>query len=182
MAGRRKRKMQTLEYEDAELNIMPFIDVFSVLNTFLLFSAVFIALGSIKVQIPYFTNKQDPEPPKRSLEVNVDTERDKVTLITRYTLPPINESATPFSVNDAGIAALHDALVKVRTQSPETDLVTLFTQDDVQYETIIKIIDAIKMRKENDPVFVAPNADEKEQANKNFVFPKVVMGSVVLNP
>jgi biopolymer transport protein ExbD len=182
MAGRRKKKKHELVYEDAELNIMPFIDVFSVLNTFLLFSAVFIALGSIKVQVPFFTNKQDPTPPKRALEVSVDTEREKIMLTTRFNQAPINETNTPFAANDAGISALHEALVRVRTQNPETDLVTLYTQDDVQYEMVIKVIDAIKMRTEKDPVFVPADADEKEQANKNFVFPKVVMGSVVLNP
>ena len=53
MSRRKKRKKAA--YNEIVLNIMPFIDVFSMLNTFLLYSAVFLAVGIIEVQIPYLS-------------------------------------------------------------------------------------------------------------------------------
>ena len=60
-----------------ELNIVPFIDVFSMLNTFLLMTAVFTAIGIIEVQIPFLTSAPPPkEELTRSLDVKVDMEKD----------------------------------------------------------------------------------------------------------
>ncbi len=179
--SRKKRKSRpTQEYQDAELNIMPFIDVFSVLNTFLLMSAAFITLGVIKVQVPFFTNSEDQSKPKRTLEVKVDAQKDKIELTTSYSMAPIQPNKQTFAADDNGINQLHEALVRIRVDNKETDLVTLYSDDDVTYEQVVKVLDAIKVRRENDPLFISDQADEKELANKPFVFPKVVMGSVIL--
>ena len=53
---RRKQKAGFVEGAPVELNVMPFIDVFSLLTTFLLFSAAFITIGILEVQIHYFRN------------------------------------------------------------------------------------------------------------------------------
>jgi biopolymer transport protein ExbD len=180
MSRRRKKAKQTLEYQDAELNIMPFIDVFSVLNTFLLLSATFVAFGTIKVQVPYFSNKQTEDKPKRSLSVKAEIERDKVTLTSEFSMPPANTDKQVYALDAAGLTAMHSKLVQIRQQNPDTDLVTVFTEDDVIYDDVIKTIDAIKHPREGDPKFTNTDPDDKDVSNVGFVFPKVVMGSVIL--
>lgn len=49
----KKKKRKQLESQSAQLNIMPFIDIFSMLNTFLLISASFVSIGILKVQVPF---------------------------------------------------------------------------------------------------------------------------------
>ena len=135
--ARRKRKSSGVEYQDIELNIMPFIDVFSILNIFLLVSASFLSIGVIKVQVPFFTNAPvPPEKAKRSLSINVDIEKTKIELKTSYSQPPINEKIKKFDNNEAGLKDLHTELVSIRNQNPDTDLVTVFSEDDVTYEEI----------------------------------------------
>ena len=58
---------------------MPFVDIFSLLTTFLLFSAVFVKIGILEVQVPFLSNAAPPpdEKPSRSISVNVDMENDK---------------------------------------------------------------------------------------------------------
>ncbi len=69
---KKRRKKHEVKVKSAELNIMPFIDIFSMLNTFLLISAAFINLGIIKVQVPFLSNApQDKTKPTRTLEINV---------------------------------------------------------------------------------------------------------------
>ena len=74
----RKKKKRSIPYKDVELNIMPFIDIFSMLNTFLLFSAVFLSVGVLEVQIPFLSNQPPPDDPKdsRLFQVNVDVSKE----------------------------------------------------------------------------------------------------------
>lgn len=180
MTSRRKKRRKSFTYQDAELNLMPFIDVFSVLNVFLLTSVAFVAIGVIKVQVPFFTNVEDNSKPKRSLELKVDLRKDQIFLETNYTLPPVNATKDAFSSNDAGVKALHEKLVQLKQANLEEELVQFFIDDDVIYERVILVLDAIKNRNESDPVFVSKESDGIEAKNINFVFPKVVMSSVIL--
>jgi len=87
----RKKKVRKVKYRDIELNIMPFIDVFSLLNTFLLMSAVFLSIGILEVQIPFLTSAPpEKKEDSRSLEIKVDMEKTKIEVTAAYNKPPIN--------------------------------------------------------------------------------------------
>lgn len=177
----RKKKRKKSHYSDIELNIMPFIDVFSLLNTFLLMSAVFISIGVIEVQIPFLTNAPPPkDQPVRSLDIKIDMEKDKIVVTTEWSSPPENKQTEEFKVNKGEIDKLHKHLVGVRRQNPETDKVQLFTEDDVIWEDIAAVLDAIKSRRPGDPVFQPKGKDPQSLDNAEFLFPKVVMASVML--
>ncbi len=161
---------------------MPFIDVFSLLNTFLLMSAVFIAIGVLEVEIPFLTSA--PPPPKdseRTLEVKVDMMKDKVEVVTSWSKPPVNERKESFDVTEAGMAALHKHMVEVRKLDLESDKVQLFTEDDVLWKDMAAVIDAIKLRQPGDPVFPMKTGSETEKAMAaEFLYPKVILASVIL--
>ena len=177
MKSKLKRKLADSEYKDVELNIMPFIDVFSILNTFLLFSAVFLAMGIIKVQVPFFTNKEAPPTAKRSLEIKVDIEKSVVTLITSYNLPPRDEKKYSYTNDEQGLDNLHRKLVELRQLEPQTDIVTVFCEDYVTYEQLTTVLDAIKLKKEGDPIIRSASDNIEDEL---FLYPKVVIGSVLL--
>jgi biopolymer transport protein ExbD len=187
--SRRRRKRHISDSGDldeaAELNIMPFIDVFSVLNTFLLMSAVFLSVGIIKVQVPYLTNKSEPTKPKRSMVVDVRMDVGGIEVSTHFSAPPENRQIYKYPLSAAGINDMHKRLVETRRGNMDTDLVTLYCEDEVVYEDIAKVLDAVKLRRPGDPdfnnIFNGEDDDPVEKANnKIFVYPKVVMGSVIL--
>ena len=181
----RRKKIKTYGYKDVELNIMPFIDVFSMLNTFLLFSAVFLSVGIIEVQIPFLsTTPPDKEKPTRALKINIDVAKEQITLETSYTTAPENPQKTSFTNNPQGHTDLHTKLVGIRKANPDTDKATVFSDDDVIWNNLSAVLDAVMLRQKEDPVFAAA-ADDKNtvraDANaKLFVYPKIVMGSVML--
>ena len=75
MAGHRKKKRMGADGGGSiELNVMPFIDVFSLLTTFLLFSAVFVQIGILEVQVPFLSNSNPPDnsKPSRDLSIKLD--------------------------------------------------------------------------------------------------------------
>ncbi len=178
-----KKKKKPIKYKDVELNVMPFIDVFSLLVSFLLMSAVFLSVGILEVQIPFLTSAPpEKTPDERTLDVKVDMEKDKIEVTAAWSKPPVNEQKKAFKVTKEDIAALHKFLVDIRRGAPEADKVSFFTEDDVIYKDLAHVLDAIKVRQPGDPVFPAPKtaSDAEKASSAEFLFPKVVMASVML--
>ena len=182
----RKKKKRSIPYKDVELNIMPFIDIFSMLNTFLLFSAVFLSVGVLEVQIPFLSNQPPPDDPKdsRLFQVNVDVSKEQVEIQTSYTRPTEQAQKFPFPNNPQGIKLMHQKLADIRKQNAATDKATVFSEDDVSWESLSAVLDGVMLRVEGDPVFApAKDAKNREKAEidaKTFLYPKIVMGSVML--
>jgi biopolymer transport protein ExbD len=177
-----KKKKRKAKYHDIELNVMPFIDVFSLLNTFLLMSAVFLSVGVLEVQIPFLTSAPpEKKEDERSFDVKVDMEKDKIQVTGVWSKPPLNEQKKDFKVTKEDIAALHKFMVELRRTSPENDKVSFFTEDDVIWNDISRVLDAIKVRNPSDPVFAAKGATDVQKAiAAETIYPKVVMSSVML--
>lgn len=189
----RKRKIHKVEYKDVELNIMPFIDIFSMLNTFLLFTAVFLSVGILEVQIPFLSSSPPPDDPKeaREFKVAVDVTKEQIEIQSSYSMPPEQLQKFPFPNNKDGIKQMHDKLVQLRKDNPNTDKATIYSDDDVLWDALSQVLDGVMLREEKDPVFAVPKdalkdskdpkAREKaELLTKVYVYPKIVMGSVML--
>ena len=165
---------------------MPFIDIFSMLNTFLLFTAVFLSVGVLEVQIPFLSNSPPPDDPKdsRVFQLSVDVTKDQVEVQTSYTRPPEQLQKFPFPNNPAGRKLLHQKLSDVRKKNADTDKATVYSDDDVNWESLSAVLDSVMLRIESDPVFPpvkdAKNKDRAELDAKTFLYPKIVMGSVML--
>ena len=166
---------------------MPFIDVFSMLNTFLLFTAVFVTIGITEVQIPFITNAPPPKEQKsnRFLNINIDVSKEKIEVVRVWSAPPADEMKWEFTNDKDGVLKMHQRLVSLRREDPDTDKVTVFCEDDVIFKEFSKILDGVKLRFEGDPMFTTKAAAEvkdKKAAEEStiFLYPKIVIGSVIL--
>lgn len=156
-----------------ELNIMPFIDVFSLLCTFLLFSAVFLSVGVHFVQIPFISNAApSKEEVQRQLNISIDVSRENIELATSWSAPPLEQKSEQFPNSESGIRDLHKSLLNLKDQHPKADKVELFLDDDITYEKIVALLDQIKLR--------LPEDSRTTVADQDVLFPKVVFGSVML--
>ncbi len=165
-----------------ELNVMPFIDIFSLLCTFLLFSAVFISIGILEVQVPFLTNAAPPpekKVPKRELVVNIHLAKDKVTLNSNFSQPPENKQKEDFPTDKKGLQDFHEALVRLKNDNVDADSATLMVDDDVVYQLMISTLDEIKLIVAKDKV---ENSSGEKALGKRVpgLFPKVVIGNVLL--
>ena len=172
MSRKKNKSRAAPDIPDVELNIMPFIDIFSLLNTFLLFTATFVSIGLLRVQVPFLSNATPESKPTRSLDINVDLSRDKVVLRTTYTTAPTNKTSNSFSSSPEGIAAFHRALIDLKHRNPKDDKVTFYSDEDVSYHKLIEVLDAIKI---DDSIDTSDGITDN-----NKLYPKVVMGSVLL--
>lgn len=181
--GRKKRK-QIAQVADAmvDLNVMPFIDIFSLLCTFLLFSAVFVSIGVVEVQIPFLSNAAPPKEQKkaednRDLEVKVEISKKEIKLTSSFSRPPVDMSTTGYDFTESGLAKLHSKLVSLKDANPESDKITVFIDDDVIYDEIIGALDQIQLRYPDGSGKVTSQNNEGKNV---YLFQKIVFGSVLL--
>ncbi len=178
----RKKRRKSPQPKEADLNIMPFIDIFSMLNTFLLVSAAFINIGLIEVQIPFLTNAPPPEnKPPRSLDVHVAVEKDKVELESRWSAAPVDEKKTEYTLDEPGLLKLHKDVIALRQADPESDKLNVHSEDDVPYKTLVKVLDSVMLRQKGDPVFEEKEGSDLQRLRaKEYIYRKVIMAGVIL--
>ncbi len=166
--------------EAPELNIMPFIDIFSMLNTFLLVSAAFLGLGILEVQIPFLSNSPDvKDEPKRMYSIRVDLTDSEIKVTSLWTAAPEEKQEKTFKYDAADIENLHKEMMAMRIKVPEQDKLTVYADDTVKYSQLTQVLDAVKTLKDKDAPLNLPPIDGKE-VPKNFIYEKVVIGSVIL--
>ena len=167
-----------------EINVTPMIDMFSVMITFLLATAVFSSTGQTRVEVPFLSSK----PPPTQEEVD-KTPIKLVTVIVENTIVKMetsqsNSSATvkkdQFLNDDRGLDDLQAKLYQMRQQDPKFDKVTVMTELDTKYENLVKVLDAMReLKAGRPPIPNPPDAKTPAGIDPNALIPKIVLGNVI---
>ena len=134
--GRRNRRR-----EPAELQITAFMNLMVVLVPFLLITAVFSQMAVLDLNLPDpSAESEQDEPPPRSLTVIIGL--DALTVLDAS--GPLER----FENNEAGyrFEALGELLQTVKDRLPAEEKITLLLAPDVEYETLIKAMDTVRLR------------------------------------
>ena len=125
-----------------ELNLVPFIDLMSVLITFLLISAVWTQVSMIQLGAS-FVSPLDPSqqnyqvPPKEDLVLRVDVVEAGYVLKFGTETKPIPKTNSQYNVE-----ALASELSAIKQQHPDKAGVKISIADEIQYEHVISVMDA----------------------------------------
>jgi biopolymer transport protein ExbD len=128
--------------QDIDLNLAPIIDCFTVLITFMLASASFLAIGIFDsgvaapgAPVPGTT------PPAIQVEVQLDTKKNIDIKVSGKTKIDRHLAAKGEEYDrDAMLAEIES----LKRQYPDTQMVTLSAADDVEYLHVIKTMEALK--------------------------------------
>jgi biopolymer transport protein ExbD len=178
------RKRSKGEAAPVEINITPMIDMFSVLNSFLLMAAVFSASGLIRVEIPFLSSKP-PEQQKQKEEpeklVSVVVDNTYVIMDVSTTESSLNPTKDKFDLNPQGLDQMQSKLYAMRQANPKFDKVTVMTELDVPYEKLILVLDTLRELKPGRPPIPLP-IDYKlpTGVDRNALIPKIVLGNIIL--
>lgn len=125
------------ERKPAELLLVPMIDIFTVLVTFLLMTAVFSRIAIMQIELPSSAAAK-PAEPKFRLEVIV--RRDGFELGDgRQTIGEIPK------VNGAyDTAALTARALEVKREHPDSEDASLLSEPKVPYDDLVQAMDAIR--------------------------------------
>jgi biopolymer transport protein ExbD len=121
----------------AELLLVPMIDIFTVLVTFLLMTAVFSRITIVQLDLPSAASGKVTEPTFR-LEVIVRKEGFELTngSTSIAAIPKVNGAYD--------LKALSELALSLKRDHPETDAASVLMEADVDYDYLIQAMDAIR--------------------------------------
>ncbi len=121
-----------------EVMLVPMIDIFTVLVTFLLMTAVFSRITIMQLQLPSMNATDAATPPAFRLEVIV---RHAGLELTNGSEP----IATIPSVNgEYDLKTLSSMALELKRQYPEANDASVLMERDIQYDHLIQVMDAIR--------------------------------------
>ena len=125
---------------DAQINLVPFIDLMAVTIVFLIMSAVWTQLGRLQVSQSGQSAAEEQAPQDQKQPVNL--------LITEKELK-LSVGGTPFDTipvtrDEKGrvdLTKLTGFLAQIKKDQPDQSAITLQTEDAVLYDDLVRIID-----------------------------------------
>ena len=123
----------------AELLLVPMIDIFTVLVTFLLMTAVFSKTVILQLNLPLAQSEFKEPPPGLELEVIVHP--DLIQVSDRNSGPLASFPKTGAAYDYAGMS---EYLQRVKARYPEKIDATLLLEADTSYDTLVQVMDAVR--------------------------------------
>jgi biopolymer transport protein ExbD len=144
-----------------DINIVPMLDVMVILTFFLIFTAVFSKTSILEVHLPGPGARAAAEVP--TLELEVIVRRGGLEVADRNTGVL---TRVPAIAAGQDVVRLSAYLERLKAQFPEKKDVTLLVAEDVDYDTIVQVMDAVRVRQSADGAKVV----------RTELFPQVSLG------
>jgi biopolymer transport protein ExbD len=128
-----------------DLNVVPMIDMMTILVVFLIFSAVFTRTNILELNLPA-ANAEVPDLPK-GLNLEVIVRKDRVEVADRGT--GVLKSLPKTETYD--YANLSQFLQLVKSKYPDTTSASILMEADISYDTMVQMMDTVR-------VFRAPSS------------------------
>ena len=147
------RKLERQHRKPAELLLVPMIDIFTVLVTFLLMTAVFSRTVIMELKLPKEGGPATELPPGLVLEVvlrksGLSVQDRKSGSLKGGAFP--RTDGTPYDL--AGLSAF---LQQVKAQYPDKTEATLLLEPEVPYDDLVQVMDVVRtLEQKQDGKFV----------------------------
>jgi biopolymer transport protein ExbD len=124
-----------------DLNIVPMLDVMVILTFFLIFTAVFSKTSVLEVNLPGPGTQAATDTPRFELELILRQSGIEVADRNQGVLETI-----PAVAGGQDVAKLTEYLATLKAKLPEVNHATLLVAEDVDYDTIVQVMDAARAR------------------------------------
>ncbi len=130
-----RRRMQ----EEAKLDITTFLNLMVVLIPFLLVSAVFSRVAIMELSVPTASGGTQSSTPNFAIEVIV--RKAGFEIANGYSV----EAAIPKKEGEYDMDMLGKILLRLKAEYPEKMDATILMEPDIEYDYLIKVMDAVRM-------------------------------------
>jgi biopolymer transport protein ExbD len=138
------RKLLRHNRKPAELLLVPMIDIFTVLVTFLLMTAVFSRTVILELKLPPANAEFTPPPPGLQLEVIV--RKDALVVDDRNSGPL---ASFPNIASGYDYEALSHYLQQVKSKFPDKTDSTVLLEPDIPYDVVVQVMDRMRVLEVN---------------------------------
>jgi len=134
------RKLERHSRKPAELLLVPMIDIFTVLVTFLLMTAVFSRTVILQLNLPPPNNTWKEPPPGLQLEVMV--RKDLLQVADRNSGPL---ATLPNTAGGYDYDGLTEYLKRVKAKFPDKTDASILLEHDTPYDTLVQVMDRVRV-------------------------------------
>ena len=134
------RKLERHNRKPAELLLVPMIDIFTVLVTFLLMTAVFSRTVLLQLNMPAAQTEFKEPPP--GLQIEVKVRKDLSQVADRNTGPL---ATFPNKADGYDYDGLTDYLKRVKAKFPEKTDATILLEHDTPYDILVQVMDRTRV-------------------------------------
>jgi biopolymer transport protein ExbD len=142
------RKLERHHRRPAELMLVPMIDIFTVLVTFLLMTAVFSRTVIMELKLPAPGNNFT-EPPQ-GLQLEVVLRKDSLVVQDRRT-GVLNTLPRAADAKAYDLAKLSEYLQFVKSRYPDKTEATLLLEPEVPYDDLVQVMDSVRIVEQRSP-------------------------------
>jgi biopolymer transport protein ExbD len=123
-----------------DLNVVPMIDMMTILVVFLIFSAVFTRTNILELNLPA-ANQTVPDLPQ-GLQLEVIVRKDRIEVADRGTglLKSLTNNAVGYD-----FVALSQFLQLVKSKYPDKTDASILLEADISYDTLVQTMDAVRV-------------------------------------
>ena len=136
------RKLARRFRRPSELLLVPMIDIFTVLVTFLLMTAVFSRTVIMELKLPTQSTEFVEPPPGLELEVLLRSNMIQVADRNSGPLATFERAGPDAAYNLQGVS---DYLQRVKLKYPEKTDATLLLEPDIPYDTLVQVMDTVRI-------------------------------------
>jgi biopolymer transport protein ExbD len=168
----RKKKKQ-----NGKLNLIPILDAVFIFIFFLLTSANFIKIYEIGSDVPIVSDSPPPKEDKKPLALVLKITDNALELYSG--LPSrIVQTIKKTPEGEYNLVALHDYLIDLKKSHLNEDSIVMEPITDLEYEEIIKIMDAVRMINKTDDAIYKKGKDGLDE-KVEILFNKIIFGNVM---
>ncbi|MCO4755102.1 MAG: biopolymer transporter ExbD [Bacteriovoracaceae bacterium] len=163
--------------EPQRLNLIPILDAVFIFIFFLLMSAQFVKIFEINSDVPIVSDSPPPKNQKKPLALTLSITNSGFTIAKG--LPSRTIKRIP--KNKDGLydtIALHNFLVQIKKANTTEKSIVFEPKVDLTYETIVKIMDAVRMLDKTDEEIYIKDKDGIDLRVKE-LFNKIVFGNLM---
>jgi len=131
------KKLARKARRPAELLLVPMIDIFTVLVTFLLMTAVFSRIAIMQIDLPSSAAAK-PEEPKFRLEIIVREDSFELS-DGKQALGTIPKVSGAYDLN-----ALSERVLAVKREHPTSEDASVLSEPKVPYDELVQVMDAVR--------------------------------------
>jgi len=125
------------ERKPAELLLVPMIDIFTVLVTFLLMTAVFSRIAIMQIDLP---SSAAPTPAEPKFRLEIIVRQDGFELSDgKQSLGTIAKVGGAYDVN-----ALSERVLTVKREHPTSEDASVLSEPKVPYDELVQVMDAVR--------------------------------------
>jgi biopolymer transport protein ExbD len=134
------RKLERHSRKPEQLLLVPMIDIFTVLVTFLLMTAVFSRTVILQLNLPASQTEFKEPPPGLQLEVMV---RKDLLMVADRNTGPLH--AVPNTAQGYDYEGLTEYLKFVKTKFPEKTDASILLEPQTPYDTLVQVMDRVRV-------------------------------------